>query len=75
MGNMRSVTKLTRTLADAGAGADAKGRSSLVQSSCDRQVTTDADRNLENLVTEEDVLGYDELRVCLKALQLQSDGM
>ena len=28
----------------------------------------DADRNLENLVAEEDVLGYDELGVCLKAL-------
>ena len=29
----------------------------------------DADRNLENLVAEEDVLGYDELGVCLKALR------
>ena len=31
--------------------------------------TADADRNLENLVTEADVLGYDELEVCLKALR------
>ena len=36
--------------------------------------TADADRSLENLVAEEDVLGYDELGVCLKALQWQSDG-
>ena len=31
--------------------------------------TADADRNHENLVAEEDVLGYDELGVCLKALR------
>ena len=31
--------------------------------------TADADRSLENLVAEEDVLGYDELGVCLKALR------
>ena len=30
--------------------------------------TADAERNLENLDAEEDVLGYDELGVCLKAL-------
>ena len=29
----------------------------------------DADRNLENLVAEEDVVGYEELEVCLKALR------
>ena len=31
--------------------------------------TADAEWNLENLVAEEDVLGYDELVVCLKALR------
>ena len=31
--------------------------------------TADTDRSLENLVAEEDVLGYDELGVCHKALR------
>ena len=31
--------------------------------------TADAERNLENLIVEDDVLGYDELGVCLKALR------
>ena len=30
--------------------------------------SADADRNAENLVAEEDVIGYDELGMCLKAL-------
>ena len=86
VGNMRSVTKLTRILArkdrrtscNPSKGADGRLITTTAQllSGWEKYLganfqrpTTDADRNLENLVAEEDVLGYDELEVCLKALR------
>ena len=86
VGNMRSVTKLTRILAhkdrrtscNPSKGADGRlittteqlltGWDKFLGAKFQRP-TADADRNLENLVAEEDVLGYDELEVCLKALR------
>ena len=86
VGNMRSVTKLTRILAhkdrrtscNPSKGADGRPITTTTQllskwkkflGANFQRPTADADRNLENLVAEEDVLGYDELGVCLKALR------
>ena len=78
VGNMRSVTKLTRILAhkdrrtscNPSKGADGRlittteqlltGWEKFLGAKFQRP-TADADRNLENLVAEEDVLSYDEL--------------
>ena len=86
VGNMRSVTKLTRILAhkdrrtscNPSKGTDGRlittteqlltGWEKFLGAKFQRP-TADADWNLENLVAEEDVLGYDELEVCLKALR------
>ena len=92
VGNMRSVTKMTRILAhkdrrtscNPSKGADERPVTSSTQLLSEwkqflgakfQRPTADADRNLENLVAEEDVLGYDELGVCLKALCSESDGV
>ena len=83
VGNMRSVTKLTRILAhkdrrtscNPSKGADWRPITQLLNEwkkflgAKFQRPTADADRSLENLVAEEDVLGYDELGVCLKALR------
>ena len=86
VGNMRSVTKLTRILAhkdrrtscNPSKGADGRPMTTTAQLLSEwakflgakfQRPPADADRNLENLVAEEDVLGYDELGVCLKALR------
>ena len=82
VGNMRSVTKLTRILAhkdrrtscNPSKGADGRPITTTAQLLSEwakflganfQRPPADADRNLENLVAEEDVLGYDELGVCL----------
>ena len=86
VGNMRTVTKLTRILAhkdrrtscNPSKGADGRLITTTAQllsgwekflGAKFQRPTADADRNLENLVAEEDVLGYDELEMCLKALR------
>ena len=86
VGNMRSVTKLTRILAhkdrctscNPSKGADGRPITTTAQRLSEwenflgtkfQRPSADANRNLENLVAEEDVLGYDELGVCLKALR------
>ena len=86
VGNVRSVTKLTRILAhndrrtscNPSKGADGRPITTTTQLLSEwkkflgakfKRPTAEADRSLENLVAEEDVLGYDELGVCLKALR------
>ena len=85
IGNMHSVTKLTRILVhkdrhascNPSKGADGRPIATTTQllsrwekflGAKFQRPPADADRNLENLVAEEHVLGYDELRVCLKVL-------
>ena len=85
VGNMRSVTKLTRILAHKDRrtscnieGADGRPITTTAQLLSEwakflgakfQRPPADADWNLKNLVAEEDVLGYDELGLCLKALR------
>ena len=86
VGNMRSVTKLTRILAhkdrrtscNPSKGADGRPITTTAQLLSEwenflgakfQRPSADANRNLENLVAEEDVLGYDKLGACLKALR------
>ena len=86
VGNMRSVTKLTRILAhkdrrtscNPSKGADGRPITTTAQLLSEwenflgakfQRPSADANRNLENLVAEEDVLGYDELGACLNALR------
>ena len=86
VGNMRSVTKLTRILVhkdrrtscNPSNGADGRTIITTAQllSEWDNFLgakfqwpTADAERNLENLVAEEDVFCYEELGVCLKSLR------
>ena len=86
VGNLRTVTKLTRILAhkdcrtscNPSKGADGRRITTTTQLLGEwekflgtkfKRPAADADRNLESAAAEEDELGYDELRDCLKALR------